>query len=139
MHGGHSMNCSNTSANNPVGALARTILLLRDHVRSTCSDAAIAAALTDVTVIIVADTLNGDSTDAQSAIICTALLAARSGASVSLALPDIPLRGMQAPVAGTHLVPSLSATLLDLIPGVVPGRVRRGQRYDAAIIIGDSP
>jgi ThiF family protein len=117
-------------------ALSRTMLLLRDHIGPMCSDATILTALTSIKVVIASDAHHAESGDAQTAIVASALLAARSGASVSLALPDVPLRGPQPPLRGTRLASALSEGLRDLLPGV--SHSGKPGRYDVAIVIGDS-
>jgi hypothetical protein len=125
-------------------ALARTILLLRDHIRADVPDDVIADALTGTRVVIAADRANARFVDAQNAIITTALLAARSGATVTLELPDaIPLLGAQAPLIGDRLGPALHAALGDLIPGVSCGSEHRGASapgatFDVAVLVGDT-
>ena len=125
-------------------ALARTILLLRDHIDARIPDAVIAEALTDVRVTIVADRANAALATAQHAIVTTALLAARSGAQVALELPSgLPLVGAQAPLQGDRLAPALQSALEDLIPGVShnpsAGARRKCGIADVAILIGDTP
>jgi hypothetical protein len=135
---------NSASIASPGAALARTILLLRDHIDARIPDSVVAEALTDVRVTIAADRRNADSASAQHAIVTTALLAARSGAQITLELPDgLPLLGAQAPLQGDRLAPALTDVLDDLIPGVSHGhrggaRGRRGAP-DVAILIGDTP
>lgn len=135
---------SDSSVSQTTAALARTILLLRDHIDARIPDAVIAEALTDVRVTIVADRANAARATAQHAIVSTALLAARSGAQVALELPfGLALLGAQAPLQGDRLVPALLTALEDLIPGVTHdasgGAVRGRGIRDVAILIGDTP
>jgi hypothetical protein len=132
------------SGDSATAALARTILLLRDHVSMEVSDSVIAEALTDIRVTIAADRANANSASAQNAIVTTALLAARSGARISLELPvGLPLLGAQAPLQGERLEPTLLAALADLVPGVSHGHRGhvRGERRgpDVAVLVGDTP
>lgn len=133
-----------STASATTSALARTILLLRDHIDARVPDAVVAEALTDVRVTIAADRANAVSAGAQHAIVTTALLAARSGAQVALELPSgLPLLGAQAPLQGDRLAPALMTALEDLIPGVTHNRYRGARRgrgvSDVAILIGDTP
>jgi hypothetical protein len=122
-------------------ALARTILLLRDHVTDAAEDDVIADALTSVHVVIASDAENARFADAQHALVTAALLVARSGARVCLQIPDgVPLLGAQAPLRGDYLAPALANALADVVdpPAAVdqnPGR----QRHDLAVVVGDTP
>ncbi len=118
--------------------LARTLLLLRDHVRPNVSDATLAEALLGTRVALVGDSANLCSEQAQHALVATAMLAARSGASVHLVLPDVPLSGSQPPLRGDQLGPVLLEVLADLIPGVVGAVGVPVGGVDLAILIGDT-
>lgn len=128
------------SASTARAALARTVLLLRDHVRADVSEEIITETLTTVRVVIAADRPNATTVAAQNAIVATALLVARSGGQVSLELPDgVPLLDAQAPLRGDRLRPAIEAVLADLIPGVTHGTVAHPRRaFDLAIVIGDT-
>lgn len=119
-------------------ALARTVLLLRDHIRDEVPGAIIADALASVRVVIGADGANGRSQEAQHAITTTALLAARSGARVAIEVPDtLPLLGPHAPLRGDRFAPSLRDALADLIPGVTDERTNETD-FDVVALIGDT-
>jgi hypothetical protein len=123
-------------------ALARTILLLRDHVRADVPDITLTDALTSVRVIIAADAENLASVEAQHALVTTALLAARSGASIMLEIPEsTEVKGPQAPLTGEYLGPALIETLRDLLPGTLhdydsaaPAR----EAKEIVVVIGDT-
>lgn len=120
-------------------ALARTVLLLRDHIPRSTPNSVVVDALTAVRVVLAGDRENLASPNAQHALATAALLVARSGAQVRLEIPDdVPLLGPQAPLRGERFGPALSLALQDLIPR--PFRespISRGI-VDAAILIGDT-
>src|SRR5207253_9092718 len=95
-------------------------------------------ALLGTRVALVGDSANLRSEQAQHAFVATALLAARSGASVHLVLPDVPLSGSQPPLGGDQLGPALLEALADLIPGVVGAIGVPVGGADLAILIGDT-
>src|SRR5690606_29939519 len=99
-------------------ALARTLLLLRDHIRSDVSDTTLAEALLGTRVVVVGDRRNLEVAPAQHALVATALLAARWGASVHVVVPDLPLLGVHAPLDGDRLPAALLDVLEDLLPEV---------------------
>lgn len=119
-------------------ALSRTLLLLRDHFPTTVSDNALGDALQSVRIAVVGDRSNLRNEGAQHALVTTALLAARAGATVHVAVPDMPLVGVHPPLEGPSLGTSLLGALDDLLPGVhgVHGLPR--QALDLAVLIGDT-
>lgn len=120
-------------------ALARTLLLLRDHVRPEVTDGTLSTVLRDFRVVLVADAANLASEAGQHALVTAALLMARSGAAIDLAIADIRCRGAQAPLVGDYLGPALFEAFDDLLPGVRT-QVRSGARgVDLAVVLGDTP
>lgn len=120
-------------------ALARTLLLLRDHIRPEVPDGDLAAALLSTRVALVGDHHNLQTQSAQQALVTTALLTARSGASVHLVVPDLPLLGDQPPLRGDRLSGALLDVLDDLIPGVKGVPELPSGPVDLALVVGDSP
>jgi hypothetical protein len=118
-------------------ALARTLLLLRDHVRPEVPEATLGATLRDLRVALVADAANLASEAGQHALVTTALLIARSGATVELAIADVRRRGVQVPLVGDYLGPALVEGLNDLVPGV-EARVGSWAGADLTIVLGDT-
>src|SRR5437867_3646499 len=88
-------------------ALARTLLLLRDHIRPEVSDRLLEEALLNVQIAVVGDLANVQREAAQHAVVTAALLAGRSGGTLHLALPDAPLLGIHAPLRGDRLASAL--------------------------------
>jgi len=90
-------------------------------------------------VALVGDARNLASHSAQSAFVSAAMLCARSGATVHLVAPDVPLIGPQPPLRAPNLIGAL--TDIDgfivpkncFVPAAAPGRV------DLAVMFGDSP
>jgi hypothetical protein len=79
----------------PRDALDRTVLLMRDEIEPSVSDDAMVDALTSTRVALITDPENLTSHSAQSAFITAALQMGRSGHSVHLIAPDIPMVGAQ--------------------------------------------
>jgi len=119
--------------------LARTLLLLRDHVHPDVPDRNLAEALTRTRIAIVGDRPNLQVESAQHAFVTSALLAARSGASVHLVAPDLPLLGKHTPLRGDRLEAALLDALEDLIPELHGAATLPAEELDLAIIIGDTP
>jgi hypothetical protein len=119
--------------------LARTILLLRDHVRREIPDEVLCDALSGVRVAVVGDTQNLQTPAGQHALVTSALLVARSGATVVLAVPDVPLCHPQPPLTGTHLGSALIEVLADILPGSVTPTHIPARGVDVALVVGDSP
>jgi hypothetical protein len=115
-------------------ALSRTILLMRDYLDAP--DDALLDGLLGTTVLLASDAENLQSHSAQTAYFTAATLMARSGASVFLSAPDVPLIGKQPPSNGTHLIDSLVELGNDLIPGV-PFRIGEPrQPADLGFVLG---
>jgi len=119
--------------------LARTLLLLRDHVRADVPDPALAEALLKTRIAVVGDRPNLRVESGQQALVTTALLAVRWGASVHVVVPDLPLVGAHAPLHGDRLEPALVDVLEDLIPDVHGSTTLPDGAADLAILIGDTP
>lgn len=122
----------------PADALSRTLLLLRDFVPMEVPDDVLASALTSCTVVIVADRATAATRAAQTAIVTSVLLCARSGASITLEIPDTPLAGPQAPLVGERLATGLQDVLDDLIPGIQHGQRALDGCFDVAVVVGSS-
>ncbi len=119
--------------------LARTLLLLRDHVGPDVPDRSLGEALTRTRIAIVGDRPNLQVESAQHAFVTSALLSARSGASVHLVAPDLPLLGEHPPLRGDRLDAALLDALEDLIPDVHGAATLPSEELDLAIMIGDTP
>lgn len=134
-------------------ALDRTLLLMRDDVVDDVPDAALLDALRGHPVLVSADAANLESEAAQHALIATALLCARMGVPVFVDAPNVPLRGIHAPLTGPRLVDALLDIGADLVPGVeisadpagpLPSSIlvgdtgSRGRRQDALVLDGDA-
>lgn len=120
-------------------ALDRTLLLMRDHIDPSAPDDVLVDALCAVRVLVVADRPNLRTAAGQSVLVTTVLLAARSGASIYLDLPDVPLLGPQPPLTGDRLLAALLDVGVDLIPesAFVEGHPDSGA--DLVVLIGDTP
>lgn len=119
-------------------ALDRTILLMRDDLRAETPSHELMRALIDRTLLIVADEANLRCPEGQHALVTTFTLAARSGASVHVCAPNVPLLGPQPPLLGTHLLDAVCDLGEDLLPGIrCTVGVPRGQA-DLVAIIGDT-
>jgi len=119
--------------------LARTLLLIRDHVRLDASDVSIAQALLGTRVAVIGDRPNLRVEAAPHALVTTALLVARWGATVHVLVPDLPLIGVHAPLSGGYLEPSLLEVLGDLLPAVHGSAGLPTDGLDVAVLIGDTP
>ncbi len=119
-------------------ALDRTLLLLRDHIRPEVPDSTLVAALRGLRVAIVADAANLATEAGQHAGVTAALLMARSGAALELAIPDVRCRGVQVPLIGDYLGPALFEALDDLVPGVEARATVGSGVVDLAVVLGDS-
>jgi hypothetical protein len=118
--------------------LARTVLLLRDHVRPEVPDRLLAEALLRTRVAVVGDRPNLSMESSQHALVTTALLIARWGGIVHVVVPDVPLLGSHPPLQGDRLEPALLDVLDDLIPGVQGSVTLPSGGVDVAILIGDT-
>lgn len=118
-------------------ALDRTLLLMRTRLVESVSDEALLDALTSTTVVLIADERNLQSHAAQSAFISAAMLMARSGHSVHLVAPNVPLFGAQPPLARDRLIEGLLEVGTDMLPDV-EFRIGEPDKADLAIALGDS-
>src|SRR5438067_236447 len=82
----------------PGDALDRTLLLMRDDLDPDVPDEALINALLDRRVIVVSDAANLESISGQTAFVTIVLLLLRSGTSVVVAAPDVPILGHQPPL-----------------------------------------
>lgn len=125
-------------ASNTRAALDRTILLMRDELLASASDESLLQSLRGTTVHVASNRANLLSEAAQHALVSTVLLAARSGASISLDVPNVELIGMHMPLTGGRLVDDLMAVGQDLIPGISI-TVDAPSHTDITLLIGDTP
>lgn len=121
-------------------ALDRTMRLMRDNLNATVSDETLMAALLRPRVLVAASEGALLSPAAQTALVTTTLLLLRSGATVALSAPDVPLHHPQPPLVGNRLVSALLEIGDDLIDGVhcLHASVG-GDSYDAVVVIGTIP
>ena len=119
---------------NAATALARTIDLVRADVFPLASEDQIVNALTDVRVRVVGDERNLSSVAGQTAFVTTALVAAQSGATLVLDLPDVELLN-QPPLRGSRLAEALIELTRDLI---VPAVRDDATTCDVTIAIGST-
>lgn len=120
------------------GALSRTLLLMRDHIRPEVPDSLLSDALGDTHVVLAGNRANLNCPSAQNALITAAILVARFGGKVILAIDDVPLKGAQPPLVGDQLGSALSDLLSDLVPGSGEPPTAHS-RPDLVIAFGDSP
>src|SRR5438045_3736390 len=99
-------------------ALDRTLRLVRDEIEPSISDEVILAALTGTRIALIADVKNLASHSAQTAFITAALLMARSGHTVHLFAPDLPMLGAQLPLGSGTIITELFKVGTDLLPEV---------------------
>jgi hypothetical protein len=119
-------------------ALDRTLLLMRDHVAETASDADLLRALTGTQIVLAGDGASLSGHAAQSAFITAALLMARSGHMVYLDAPDMELVLPQPPLEKARLVTGLLDLGDDLLPGVSFSTGTPLGEADLAVIVGDA-
>lgn len=121
----------------PLKALNRTLLLMRDEIFDELPDELLFAALTDTSVVLVADQTNLKTHSAQTAYVTAAILLARSGHRVTLAAPNIELLRSQPPLDPGGLVDQLIACAPNILPGM-SFATDHARRYDLALLFGDS-
>jgi len=119
-------------------ALDRTVLLMRDEVEPSISDATMIAALTGTRIALVADSENLASHSGQSAFITAALQMGRSGHSVHLMAPDIPIVGAQIPLADGTIITEMLKIGRDILPGVEFSTAFADEPFDLVIALGDT-
>jgi hypothetical protein len=122
-------------------ALDRTMRLMRDNLVAAVSDETLLAALLAPRVLIAADERTLGSAAAQTAFVTTALLLLRTGATLVIAAPNVPVLDPQPPLTGHRLVDALVDVGDDLIEGVRCLSVGDAgdDGYDAVILIGPAP
>jgi hypothetical protein len=124
---------------NPLAeALDRTLLLMRDCLTPSATDAQMITALTGTTVALVGTERNLATHSAQCAYVTAALLMARSGHRIFLVAPDVTLAGAQPPLTGTNLVSALVEVGRDLLPGIEFSVGLPAEPQHAAVFFGDS-
>lgn len=110
-------------------ALDRTLLLMRGDLKADVGDEALLGALRSTRVVLAADEAALATHSGQSTYVTAAMLMARSGHSIWLSAPDVPLLGAQPPLEGNRLVTALREVGADLLPewnfeeGPLPERV----------------
>jgi hypothetical protein len=119
-------------------ALDRTILLMRDEVESSSSDDTLLDALTSTRIALIADAENLASHSAQTAFITAALQMARSGHSVHIIAPDIPMVGVQIPLPSGAIVTELLKVGRDILPSVEFSSVYANEPFDLVVALGDT-
>ena len=119
-------------------ALDRTLLLMRDYLVPGVPDRRLLDALRNTRVVLRSDRANLQSASAQTALITTALLTARSGAQVFLDVPDVPIKGAQPPLASGQLLRAMLAIGDDLVPGFEWVEGLPTDPPDLTILIGDT-
>jgi molybdopterin/thiamine biosynthesis adenylyltransferase len=119
---------------NAAAALARTIDLVRADVFPLADDDEIVKALTDVRIRVAGDERNLSSLAGQTAFVTTALVAAQSGATLVLDLPDVELLN-QPPLRGSWLAEALIELTDDLI---VPAVRDDATTCDVTVAIGST-
>jgi len=119
-------------------ALDRTLLLMRDEVHKSVTDDELMAALTGVSVALIADAANMASHSAQTAFVTAAVLTARSGHRVYLRCPPVALAGPQPPLGRGELVEELARAGADFLPGYAFATAAPEGEVDIAIALGDS-
>lgn len=118
-------------------ALARTTLLLnREYFDSAALDAAIADGLLATTVRLRADEANLATRAGQAALITSFSLIARIGIGVELAIGDVEVIDMVAPLRRSMLKDALIDLGSDLVPGATV-RTERGE-VDLTVVFGDT-
>jgi hypothetical protein len=117
-------------------ALSRTILLAKTELREETPDKSVLLALTSTRVVLVSTEDCLQSHAAQSSYVTTALTLARSGHSVWLSAPDVPLVGPQPPLRGDRLISSLDEIGRDLLPDRHFHIGTPEDRVELAILIG---
>lgn len=126
-------------------ALSRTLLLARDGDLIgplTPADDEIIEALRRTRVAVVADEANLRSPAGQHALVALFSQVARLSVSLHLAMPEVPLLGLQPPVRGEHLRAGLIDLSYDLLPdwSVTVGQPHDAvDPFDVAFLLGDSP
>lgn len=119
-----------------IEALSRTILLMGDHLEAP--EDTLLDALLGTTVVLSADLENLQSHSAQSAYFTAGTLMARSGVTVFLSAPDVPLVGKQPPAKETRLISALVELGEDLIPDVCFRVGQPRQQVDFGFALGTS-
>lgn len=124
-----------------IDALDRTLLFCEDLViaRGASTRAAIATALTNQSVALVADSANLASGACQSSVVGLARLVLGYGASLRLIFPETPLRGPQPPLRERWLRAGLIDLASDVIPGSGASVAEATRRDDLVFVFGDTP
>jgi hypothetical protein len=119
-------------------ALSRTSRLINlQFFAGRADETALSHALTTLTARIACDKANTSTITGQHLIVTLALLLARTGISVELALPDTKLLSPQPPLTGDRLRTALTDSGAELVPGVRLGP-DLGPPF-ISFVIGDTP
>ncbi len=110
---------------------------MRDEISDQLSDGALLEALTETSVVLVADERNLTTHSAQTAYITAAIILARSGHRVTLAAPNVELLRSQPPLEPGRLVDQLVAIAPNILPGM-SFTSQYAERYDVALLFGDA-
>ena len=124
--------------NDPATALDRTFRLMRDELSDKVQDRDLLDSLTGTEIALAADAANLKSHACQTAFVTAALLLARSGHTVYLLAPDVPLLGKQPPLSKDSLLSALIDVGRDLIPGLEFRMGPPTHAIDAAVLFGGS-
>src|SRR5208337_4891878 len=111
---------------------------MRDEMSSKVADRDLLDALTGSEIALVADAATLQSHSCQTAFVTAALLTARSGHTVYLVAPDVPLVGKQPPLSKDSLMSALIDVGRDLIPGIEFRTGPPTHAIDAAVLFGGS-
>src|SRR5208337_5430840 len=109
---------------------------MRDEMSSKVADRDLLDALTGSEIALVADAATLQSHSCQTAFVTAALLTARSGHTVYLVAPDVPLVGKQPPLSKDSLMSALIDVGRDLIPGIEFRTGPPTHAIDAAVLFG---
>jgi hypothetical protein len=112
--------------------------LMRDELRPDVEDAELLDALTGTEVALVAGQKSLKSHAAQTAFVTAALLMARTGHTVYLAAPNVPLLGPQPPLMGDRLLDGLLDVGRDLVPGIEYQAATPEHEIDAVVFFDDT-
>ncbi|MDQ2891181.1 MAG: hypothetical protein M3R65_11625 [Gemmatimonadota bacterium] len=112
---------------------------MRDDLRVDIPTEQLLEALLAPRIVIRADRQNASFPSGQTAIVTSALLAARCGAQIFLDIPEVPLAGPQPPIQGKAFLSGMTALGNDLMPGRAWTVGLPRERADLTLLIGDTP
>lgn len=120
-----------------IQALNRTLLLMGTALKPSCSFQARLEALTETRVLIRFGADAAGTYAGQTAIVTAALLLARSGHTIWLDGPEVPLLDRQPPLTGHSLVAGLLEAGQDLLPDCAFQIGCPADAPDLSVLIGD--